>query len=304
MNRNNNYISVIVSAYDRKKYLLEALKSVTDQALPRDKYEIILIKNFNDEIIDKFAEQNNIHNLYSEDKTLSGKIFAGITVVKGDIICFLDDDDVFYPNKLTYVHQKFLDDEKLCYLHNKFTAIDENGRLIAYYNDNPDFNMSSISVKKEIIDVESLTKVTKSIDTLMYLFALESGMPIELDSETLTYYRVSGESVTHAFNDIDSFRKFSYNSLNNILNSYVQMLSIFHSQKVQKILKHKISFTKIRLHLFGGNRVKLRDYLNILVSPTLESRTYEIKVAVASLFMKKYTVDKLYKNEKAKQKYA
>ena len=58
---NNKYISVIVSAYDRKKYLLEALKSVTDQSLPRDTYEIILVKNLNDETIDKFAEQNNIH---------------------------------------------------------------------------------------------------------------------------------------------------------------------------------------------------------------------------------------------------
>ena len=304
MNKNNNYISVIVSAYDRKKYLLEALKSVTDQSLPKDKYEIILIKNFNDDIIDKFAEQNNIQNLYSEDKRFSGKILEALTVAKGDIICFLDDDDMFYQNKLSYVHQKFLDNEKLCYIHNKFTPIDENGKPIAYYNDNPDFNMSSINIKKEIIDVKSLTKVAKSIDTLMYLFALESGMPIELDSEKLTYYRVSSESVTHAFTDIDSFIKFSYNSLNIILNSYIQMLSIFHSQRVQKILKHQISFTKIRLHLFGGNRVTLKDYLNILISPTLESRTYEIKLAVASLFMKKYTVDKLYKNEKAKQKSA
>ncbi len=304
MNRNNNYISVIVSAYDRKKYLLDALKSVTNQSLPRDKYEIILIKNFNDENIDKFAEQNNIQNLYSEDKRFSGKIFEALTVAKGDIICFLDDDDMFYQSKLSYVHQKFLDNEKLCYLHNKFTPVDENGRPIAFYNHNPDFNMSSISVKKEIIDVKALTKVTKSIDTLIYLFALESEMPIDLDSEKLTYYRVSSDSVTHAFKDINSFIKFSYNSLNAILNSYVQMLSIFPSQRVQKILRHKISFTKIRLHLFGENRVTLNDYLTILVSPTLESRTYEIKLAVASLFMKKYTVNKLYKNEKAKQKSA
>ena len=65
MNRNNNYISVIVSAYDRMKYLLEALKSVTDQSLPRDKYEIILVKNFNDETIDKLYKNEKAKQKYA-----------------------------------------------------------------------------------------------------------------------------------------------------------------------------------------------------------------------------------------------
>ncbi len=301
MEESNNYISVIITAYDRKQYIMDAIKSVIGQSLSHELYEIIAVRNFHDDNIDKFAEQNHIFNIFTENKTLSGKIDEAMKIAKGNILCFLDDDDIFAPEKLEYVYQKFAGNLNLCYLHNNFISIGKNGKPVAYYNKNPDFNMSSISVRRKIINVQTFGSVTKSIDTLIYLYAKESGMDLEIDNKELTYYRVTDESVTHAFKDLDTFMKFSYNSLNIILNSYIQMLSIFHSKEVLTLLRHKISFTRIRLHIFGGNRAKLKDYLVLFYTPTLESRAYEIKVALASIFMKKYTIAKLYENEKQKQ---
>ena len=301
MAKSNNFISVIITAYNRRQYVLDAVKSAIEQSLSRQLYEIIIVKNFHDINIDAFAEEHNVINIYSENKTLSGKILEAIGIARGNILCFLDDDDMFYREKLEYVLNKFNESDNLCYLHNNFTAISSDGKPLAYYNRNPDFNMSSISIRREIINGEAFGNVTKSIDTLIYLYAKESEMELEIDSRELTYYRVTDQSVTHSFTDFNSFVEFSYNSLNIILNSYIQMLSIFHSRETLGILKHKISFTRIRLNIFGGKTAGFKDYLVLLYTPTLESRPYEIKVAIASLFMRKYSAGKLYKNEKMKQ---
>lgn len=40
------FISVIVTAYNRKQFILEALNSIVNQTLSKDKYEVIVTKNF------------------------------------------------------------------------------------------------------------------------------------------------------------------------------------------------------------------------------------------------------------------
>ncbi|MGC8615393.1 MAG: glycosyltransferase family 2 protein, partial [Thermoprotei archaeon] len=87
------YISIIVTAYNRKKYLLSAVKSVLDQTLPRDHYEVIVIKNFRDDFIDSKLKEWGVTNLYSESVGLGAKIYEALQVARGDVISFLDDDD-------------------------------------------------------------------------------------------------------------------------------------------------------------------------------------------------------------------
>ena len=52
--QNLPYISVIITAYNRKEYLLDAINSVINQTLDKKYYEIIVIKNYNDSKIDDF----------------------------------------------------------------------------------------------------------------------------------------------------------------------------------------------------------------------------------------------------------
>ncbi len=300
---NNTYISVIISDYNRKTYIIKALESVINQTLPRNHYEVILVKNFSDQEIDEFARSNYIKTSLSQDKTLSGKIKEGLLLARGDIICFLDDDDMFYNNKLEYIYNKFKNDDNLVYLHNNFSAVDSNGKAINYGNTNPDFNMSSITIRKNIIQIDTLTEVSKSIDTLMYLYALESGMHIELDNKVLTYYRVTENSVTHSFQDMESFRNFSMISLNRILESYIRMQSLFKSRKVIKFLKHLESFTRIRISLFGGKRPVIKDYFQVLFTPSMDPKYYELKIIASSIFFKNYAVKMLYENENRKKEY-
>jgi len=59
------YISVVVTAYDRKKYLLGAVQSALNQTISKDLYEVIVVKNFRDETIDRQLEEWRVINLYS-----------------------------------------------------------------------------------------------------------------------------------------------------------------------------------------------------------------------------------------------
>ena len=67
------YISVIITAYDRKKYLLGAVRSALDQMLSKDLYEVIVVKNFRDEGIDRQLEKWGVVDLYSDDVSQGGK---------------------------------------------------------------------------------------------------------------------------------------------------------------------------------------------------------------------------------------
>ena len=68
------YISVIITAYNRKKYLLGAVRSALNQTLPKDLYEVIVVKNFRDEIIDRQLGKWGVADLYSDDVSVGGKL--------------------------------------------------------------------------------------------------------------------------------------------------------------------------------------------------------------------------------------
>jgi len=55
---NKLYISVIITAYNRKEFLLDAFNSALNQTLSRDKHEIIVTKNFRDSKIDSYIKKN------------------------------------------------------------------------------------------------------------------------------------------------------------------------------------------------------------------------------------------------------
>ncbi|MEM3811936.1 MAG: glycosyltransferase [Thermoplasmata archaeon] len=62
----SNYISVIITAYNRKEYLLDAIKSVINQTLNRGFYEIIVVKNFHDKDIDNYITENKVKEINME----------------------------------------------------------------------------------------------------------------------------------------------------------------------------------------------------------------------------------------------
>jgi len=122
------YISVIITAYNRKKYLLGAVRSALDQTLPKDLYEVIVVKNFRDEYIDRQLEKRGVINLYSDDASQGGKVRDALRVARGDVISLLEDDDEFLPEKLERVYAAFRD--SVDYYHNGRVVVNEAGKVL------------------------------------------------------------------------------------------------------------------------------------------------------------------------------
>jgi len=124
------YISVIVTAYNRRKYLPFALRSLEAQTLLRDKFEVIVVKNFEDKESDDIISRNGWKDLY-EDTTYHGrKILVGLEESKGDVITFLEDDDMYADNRLEEVYKAFTSYGRLVYFQNSQTIIDGNGNVL------------------------------------------------------------------------------------------------------------------------------------------------------------------------------
>ena len=242
------YISVIITAYNRKKYLLSAIKSVINQTLNRRYYEVIVIKNYNDETIDNFINANNIKNI-SMDDTVGEFLYSGVVNSAGNIISFLDDDDLFYHNKLEIIFNKFKGND-IAYYHNDHITIDETGEnLSIQVSDNIIFNLSSISIIKDAINYNNLRKIVTCPDDYMYLSALDSKKKIIKGKEKLTYYRLHSSTSTYIVSNINEFKKSKLELLNYTLNQFVDFKKFFSSKRAIKLINARISYIEMDMYV-------------------------------------------------------
>ncbi|MCG2882660.1 MAG: glycosyltransferase family 2 protein [Acidilobus sp.] len=119
-----------MTAYNRRRYLPFALRSLETQTLPRDRFEVIVVKNFEDKESDSIISRNGWKDLY-EDSTYHGrKILVGLEESRGEVITILEDDDVYVSNRLEEVYRAFTSYDRLVYFHNSQTIIDSNGNVL------------------------------------------------------------------------------------------------------------------------------------------------------------------------------
>ena len=168
------YISVIITAYNRKEFLIDAVKSAINQTLKREFFEVIVSKNFDDLAIDTFLRKNGIICMRFEECLSGEMLLSSALVAKGEVISFLDDDDLFTPDKLERVYDIFINNKNVCVHRNEIRYIDIGGNSArALYRVCKDdmlirnsekefgikhilkysrlFNMSTISVLKAVV---------------------------------------------------------------------------------------------------------------------------------------------------------
>jgi len=120
-------ISVIATAYRRRQYLYNALLSVKAQTLPKDKYEVIVVKDFEDPQVDGLIKEMGWRSVYSDEEYQGRMYLNGLKEADGDIIAFLDDDDTYASNRLEYVYSVFERNPDVGYLQHSFALVGADG---------------------------------------------------------------------------------------------------------------------------------------------------------------------------------
>jgi len=169
------YLSVIVTAYNRRRYLSFALRSLEAQTLSRDRFEVIVVKNFEDKESDDIISRNGWKDVYNDDSYHGRKILAGLEESRGDVITFLEDDDMYASNRLEEVYKAFTSYDRLVYFHNSQKIIDDKGNLLERSPLPTSKNL--IGGSTIVIDINELQKLAKrykidAVDLVLRLRAL------------------------------------------------------------------------------------------------------------------------------------
>ena len=109
----NPLVSVIVTTFNRKDKLKDAVTSILDQTY--NNFEILVIDNFSNYDIRKLIQEFNDTRIILVQNENNGNYVVnrnlGIKKSKGDFIAFCDDDDYWLKHKLTEQMQIFKDSE-------------------------------------------------------------------------------------------------------------------------------------------------------------------------------------------------
>jgi glycosyltransferase involved in cell wall biosynthesis len=232
--------TVIITAYNRRRFLPRAIDSVLAQSVPRDRYEIIVVKNFADEETDRRIREHALTGIFRDDKDLGIHLRTALDQTHGEIVALLNDDDMWEPGKLALVEQRFRERPRLGFHASSYSVIDEDdkpaansrdrftdlarfdarpgavfeldpstlaSRLGTFLSANPGSD-STISIRTSTLRrfEAELARLPSSVDTFMLTCGLLSGLDLMIEYLPLTRLRVHSGNMSRA-TDV-SFRSY------------------------------------------------------------------------------------------------
>ena len=226
--RDSLAISVVIVAFQRKRFLLEAIASALTQSLPRDQYEVIVVKDFRDDRTDAAIRENHIVSYVVDGPRQGEWISLAAGRARGRVLALLDDDDRFSRDKLAVVAQEFASNPRLGFLHNGVeffrtsgvdgapagaavttapgdtrrvviaSGRDDSAAALAAFARGAAFNSSSISVRTELVTEsrDELGRMRGGCGAFLFYAAWLAGADLLSDPRPLTLYRLHEENVS------------------------------------------------------------------------------------------------------------
>lgn len=102
-------VSVVIDNYNYGRFLGQCLQSVLDQDYPKDRLEIIVVDDGSTddsrEVAARFKPRVTL--IAQENKGQAGAFNTGFAAAQGDIVCMMDSDDYWEPDKVSSVAAAF-----------------------------------------------------------------------------------------------------------------------------------------------------------------------------------------------------
>ncbi|MGH9718177.1 MAG: glycosyltransferase family 2 protein [Candidatus Acidiferrales bacterium] len=122
----NPTVSVIIDTYNHERFIEDAIRSALDQDFPRSQMEILVVDDGSTdrtpEIVRKFEPQ--VRLLRKLNGGQASAFNFGIEHARGELVAFLDGDDVWLPDKLSRVVAEFERDPAEVMVYHQFSFWD------------------------------------------------------------------------------------------------------------------------------------------------------------------------------------
>ena len=247
--KENNYVSIIVPAYNAEKYISDTIQSVLDQTFQN--WELIIIndgsKDQTAEIVSGFIDER-IKLFEQENGGVSVARNTGLEYAKGQYVTFLDADDILPSHSLEarvdylesnpdvdlvdgYISVKDMDMKKDIRIYEPYYKGLLLPRLVAL-DSRVFFGVIYMFKRKLLGDVRFKEKMTHAEDLLFYmeLSSLHS-VKYGFVSETIYWYRSGHTS--------------AMTNLNGLENGYLQLIE--EVKKIQNISKTDFFMFKTKI---------------------------------------------------------
>ena len=311
-------VSVLISSYNRKDFILDCLDSLFHQTLERNKFEIVVVKNYVDEKIDGLMKREGIVVVHSTSERFGSQIIEGIESSQGEIIAFLDDDDRFHEDKLKRIIEAFSLRKDVSYLHNEQVLIDVNGKkllnlgrrvrkteeriinnergedlLVKSILRNPRIfhNNSSVAIRRDMLygKKEYLEKIETSLDLFLFFCAIQSKKELYFIPDKLTEYRLHNSESNSTI-----ISKATTSNLIKLLERQMDTLKVVKSMSSGSFfliyVDQQVLLTEMRLSVLNDN---YRDFQlkNLNLRHVFTYRLYPFSEVISWLFF--YLVGKI-----------
>ena len=211
------FVSVIMPNFNKGQYIRFAIESVLSQTY--QKLELIIVDGGSTDesrtIIQKYASKyNNVFLITEKHNGRGAALNLGIEQARGELIAFIDSDDVYHKDKLSKQVQLFCDDRTfVCYtdawiidgsgattgeIYNKdIVRIPKDGcdgiifrQLLRY-----DYVMSSsVMIPKELLKLERFDTIVEIAEDWDIWVRLARRFSFRFIDEALYGYRIYGEN--------------------------------------------------------------------------------------------------------------
>ena len=100
-------VTIIVAAFNGERFLRETLESAFAQDFPS--FEVVFVDDGSEDGTAEIARSFPVRYVHQANAGLPAARNAGLAVARGELVAFLDDDDLLPPDKLS-VQVRYLDD--------------------------------------------------------------------------------------------------------------------------------------------------------------------------------------------------
>ena len=110
MRDNQPLVSIIMPVYNCEKYISEAIESVLSQSYQN--WELLIVDDgstdHSPEIIDRYAQKDvRIQSFHNKNEGVSAARNFALSKISGELVTFIDSDDVYHPDRLQRMVQIF-----------------------------------------------------------------------------------------------------------------------------------------------------------------------------------------------------